>query len=219
VCDASASTTSSTATHVLRIAVAGCQWRDAAIVRAGATSLLLCALEAHSSAIHVFLLANALECRSTSLEAGRSAGADGRRHVSAGGVSGPTTAATCSWSVWRAVARAAFALASTARALLSFDLQAASVVARLIGGLVPNADGLARRQRRVVDGCDCAAERRRRHVCCRRVRRLAAACVVGGAARVRAGAAADARDARRRRRERRRVRVGRRQRAAARGAL
>jgi hypothetical protein len=138
VCDASASTTSSTATHALRIAVAGCQWRDAAIVRAGATSLLLCALEAHSSAIHVFLLPMLSNVD--------------RRRSRLAGPPVPTGGATCLQvasddggdmlvvGLTSGGARCIrFGVDGTA--LLSFDLQAASVVARLIGGLVPNLIG------------------------------------------------------------------------------
>jgi hypothetical protein len=140
VCDASASFASSNTASVIRVAVAGCQWRDAAVVRAGATSLLLCALELHSSAIHVFVLP-----MHSSVD---------RRRSRLAGPPVPTGGATCLQVVVSAddgtdvlVVGLASGGARCIRfgvdgtPLLSFDLQAASVVARLIGGLVPTLTG------------------------------------------------------------------------------
>lgn len=126
----------------LRVAASGCLWRDAAVVRAGATSTwLLVALETHSSALHVFVLP----------PLGGASAAVERRRARLAGLPVPTGGAVCVDALPDAADTLLVGLLSggtrcvrfgaDGAPLAAFELQAASVVARLIGGLVPTLVG------------------------------------------------------------------------------
>jgi hypothetical protein len=132
----------------LRIASSGCLWRDVALLSLASGVLLLVALEAHSSALHVFLVPSASPFSSSSASASVS------RRVRLAGPPVPTGGASClDVLVGRQGDGDALLVGlnnGTTRCvrfgadgvpLASFELQAASVVARLIGGLVPTLVG------------------------------------------------------------------------------